>query len=195
MTSDKVSHIPRNFFTRETDIFGNTISENHKYEQFFWIENVVQQLMSACQYQYVDETCCLTTPSLAHGFHTQGRDEVLLDIDTRFSYLPKYKFYDVTHAHKIDEPIKLLVLDPPFFSIPISTFRKAVDVLTDSDYTTKIVIGFLKRDERLLMEAFNDYHIKLTNFKLEYSTIKPNKWVNFGLYSNIDLPGIKRVTK
>jgi hypothetical protein len=190
---DGLTHIPRNFFVEDKDIFGNTITENHKYEQFFWTENVVKQLLNACEYQYVEETCCLTTPSLAHGFHESGRDEVLLDIDERFKYLPKYKFYDVRNPHKIDDSIKLLIMDPPFFIVPIEQFRKAVDILTDSDYTTKIMIGFLKRDEKKLMEAFNDYKIKRTTFKLEYASIKQNKWSNFALYSNIDLPGIKRI--
>jgi len=159
----------------------------------FWTKNVVDKLVKACEYQFVEETCCLTTPSLAHGFYEADREETLLDIDTRFSYLPKYKYYDVRHPTKLDESFKLLILDPPFFVIPIECFKTAVDLLTNNDYSTKIIIGFLKREEKRFMEAFADYNIRLTNFKLEYASIKPNKWANFGLYSNVDLPGIKRI--
>ena len=37
------------------------------------------------------------------------------------------------------------------------------------------------------------YGISETSAKLEYAHIKQNKWRNFKLYSNIDLPGIKRI--
>eukprot|EP01034_Spumella_vulgaris_P029174 gene29174-36176_t len=55
------------------------------------------------------------------------------------------------------------------------------------------MIGFLKREERQLLEVFRDFNLKQTNFQLEYATVKPNKWKNYALYSNVDLPGIKRI--
>ncbi len=191
---DKITNVPKNFFVKEIrDVFDGELEEDHRYEQFFWTKNVVDKLVKACEYQFVEETCCLTTPSLAHAFHEADRDETLLDIDTRFSYLPKYKYYDVRSPTKLDESFKLLILDPPFFVVPIEKFKVAVDLLTNNDYSTKIIIGFLKREEKRFLEAFADYNVKLTNFKLEYASIKPNKWSNFGLYSNVDLIGMKRL--
>ena len=185
------SNIPKNFF--EPSVFVNGMDEKHEYEQFFWTQNVVDKLMDACKYQFVEKICCLTTPSLAHGFHDNDREEVLLDVDKRFSYLPKYKYYDVRDPYKMNESFELLVLDPPFYVVPIEQFKTAVDVLTGKNYETKLIIGFLKREEKRLMQAFKDYNIKKTGFKLEYAAIKPNKWDNFALYSNVDLPGIKRL--
>jgi len=86
-----------------------------------------------------------------------------------------------------------LVIDPPFFIIPIEQVKEAVDKITDNNYNTKIVIAFLKRAEKRLRTAFADYNLVPTKFKLQYASIKPNKWSNFVLYSNIDLPGIKRI--
>ncbi|VBB17982.1 N6-adenine methyltransferase [Yasminevirus sp. GU-2018] len=187
--------IPRNMFIKqEGNVFKDEIEEQHAWEQFFWTKNVVDRLMKACEYTYVEETCCLTTPSLAHSWHEQGRDEILLDIDKRFSYLPKFKYYDMRNPKDVDGSFRLLVLDPPFFLIPIEQVRKAVDVITKNNYDTKIIIAFLKRTERRLLEAFKEYNIRLTNFELQYASIKQNKWGNFGLYSNIDLPGIKRIS-
>ena len=57
-----------------------------------------------------------------------------------------------------------------------------VDILTKNNYCTKIIIGFIKREEKRLLEAFRDYNLKPTSFELEYSSIKPNKWRNFCLY-------------
>lgn len=182
-------NIPKNFF--KTDVFNNDLPERHEYEQFFWSKETVEKLIKACE--FIPECCCLTTPSLAVGFHNKGVERTLLDIDERFNFLPKFKYYDVRTPTKLNESFQIIVLDPPFFSVPIEEFRKAVDVITDKNYNTKIIIGFLKREENRLLQAFNDYNIKKTNFKLEYASIKPNKWDNFALYSNVDLPGIKKV--
>ena len=190
MTQNAITHVPTNFFVK--DVFNNNLPENHEYEQFFWTTNVVDKLIKSFEYDFVDETCCLTTPSLAVAMNNQGRDEVLLDIDSRFNFLPKYKYYDVRTPYGLDNNFKLLVLDPPFFVIPIEEFRKAVDILTKNNYSTKIIIAFIKREEKRLIEAFKEYNLKPTNFELEYSSIKPNKWRNFCLYSNVDMPGIKR---
>jgi hypothetical protein len=149
--------------------------------------------MKSFEYDFIDETCCLTTPSLAVGMSNNNRDEVLLDIDSRFDFLPKYKYYDVRTPYELDNNFRLLILDPPFFVVPIEEFRKAVDILTKHDYSTKLIIGFIKREEKRLMEAFKEYNLKPTNFELEYSSIKPNKWRNFCLYSNVDMMGIKRI--
>lgn len=174
-----------------TDIFGNGLSENKKkFEQFFWTIETVQRLVKSFEYTYMGERCCLTTPSLAHAWYIQGQDEVCLDIDERFQYLPKYHFYDVREPRKIEGEFRIIILDPPYFVVPIEEFRKAVDVITDHKYDTKII--FLKREEKRLLSAFDDYKLKPTKFPLEYASIKPSKWSNFCLYSNVDLPGIKR---
>ena len=185
------TNVPKNFF--EKDVFQTGMVEKHEYEQFFWTHNTVEKLMKACQFQYVEKTCCLTTPSLAHKWHVNGRDEVLLDIDRRFSYLPKFTYYDVFHPLKLPNEFRLLILDPPFFAVPIEQIRIAVDTITDSNFETKILIAFIKREELRLLKAFEHYKIKRTTFELEYASIKPNKWRNFAMYSNIDLPGIKRI--
>ena len=130
---------------------------------------------------------------MADAWHQQGRDEVLLDIDRRFEYLPKFRYFDARDPQKLDETFRLLILDPPFFATPIEVFRDAVDVLTGKDYSTKIILGFLVRGEKRMREAFKHYKLVPTRYPLQYPSIKPSKWRNFCLYSNIDLPGIKRI--
>lgn len=194
-TSTGATPIPKNLFRKDVleDVFGNKLQENHKWEQFFWTKQVVDKLVKSLKYTFIEETCCLATPSLAHEWHTDGRDETLLDIDKRFDYLPKFRYYDMTDADALDDNFRLLVIDPPFFLIPVEQVRKAVDVITDKNYNTKIIIAFLKRAEKRLRIAFAPYNLVPTKFKLEYASIKENKWSNFVLYSNIDLPGIKRI--
>ena len=49
------------------------------------------------------------------------------------------------------------------------------------------------RDEGHVKQAFGQFHLERTNFNLEYATVKPNRWDNYGWYSNTDLPMIKRL--
>jgi hypothetical protein len=193
-TEINITSIPRNFFvTSGNDIFRGKMNENHALEQFFWTKETVNKLLIACEYSFIKTTGCLMSPSLGHGMYEQCRDEKVLDIDTRFSYLPGYIQYDITNPKVLDENFKLLVLDPPFFLIPIEQIRDAVDVLTKKDYSTKIIIAFIVREEERLRKAFINYELYPTNLTPEYVSIKPNKWKNFRLYSNIDLPGLKRI--
>ena len=201
--------IPRNFFRTElrSDVFNGKVNENHKFEQFFWTADTVEALIGGLQYVYEEKTCCMTTPSLAHRWHELGRDEVLLDIDTRFSYLPKFHYFDIRNPTDLEAQstsgvtqnilgeahFRLLVLDPPFFAIPVEEIRRAVDYLTNGDFSTKIIIAWLLRAEKSLRVAFAPYNLVPTTFELQYASVKPNKWKNFVLYSNIDLPGIKRI--
>ena len=69
----------------------------------------------------------------------------------------------------------------------------ATNVITGNNFNTNIIIGFLRRYEYALLETFKPYGISETTVNLEYAHIKPNKWSNFALYSNVDLPGIRRI--
>ena len=66
-------------------------------------------------------------------------------------------------------------------------------MITNNNFKANIIIAYLVRFEYPLLETFAPYGISETSTPLEYSHIKPNKWRNFKLYSNIDLPGIKRI--
>ncbi len=66
-------------------------------------------------------------------------------------------------------------------------------MITKGNNKIKIIIAYLVRQEHALLKTFAKYGISETSTKLEYSGIKNNKWGNFALYSNVDLPGIKRI--
>lgn len=176
--------------SNSTSMFADGFKERYDLEQYFWSENTVKRLIESLE--FTENCCCLTTPSLAHGFYQIGREEVVLDIDTRFNYLPKFRYFDIRFPVEQDEEFRIIVLDPPFFYLSMETIYNAVVKLAKENFDTKIMIGFLKREENLLLRTFKKFNLKETNFKLEYSTVKPNKWKNYCLYSNVDLPNIKR---
>lgn len=174
---------PQNFFV-----------ERHDLEQYFWTESTVDRLKKAL-FHFYEECCCLTTPTLAHSWHLEGREEYLFDIDRRFEYLPKFRYFNLITPENVEETFEVIIFDPPFFYISMEKMYEAVCKIVKDNFKTKILIGFLKREERELMRYFGVFGIKPTNFLLEYATVKPNKWKNYCLYSNIDLPGIKRINK
>lgn len=187
--------IPRNFSSESTDdIFNGEIEENHDIEQYFWTSKIVQKLLDATQYNF-DQCCCFTSPSLAEAYHHTGNEQTLLDIDTCFQYLPRFERFDIKNPHVPSGAgdFQILVIDPPFFGITTDELFRATELITGGDHTTKIIIAYLIRYEHTLLKSFKKYGISETSAKLEYAGIKPNKWSNFALYSNVDLPGIKRI--
>lgn len=184
----------KNISTGDTrTMFENGFSERTDLEQYFWSTETVNKLVKSLE--YMENCCCLTTPSLGHGFHVSGREEVVLDIDRRFEYLPKFRYFDILYPNAIEnEVFRIIIMDPPFFYISMAQIYDAVMCITNGSTTnTKLMIGFLKREERQLLEVFHAFNLKQTTFQLEYATVKPNKWKNYALYSNVDLPGIKRI--
>jgi Probable N6-adenine methyltransferase len=177
--------VPRN-------MFANGFRERLDIEQYFWTESTVHLLMKALEFS--GDCCCMTTPTLANAFHMQGNDQLLLDIDRRWEVLPKFRYWDLLSPTSLagEDPFRIIIFDPPFFYIPMETLYKAVLAACDGDTTTKLLVGFLKREESELMRVFAPFQLKRTNFPLEYSSVKPNKWRNYCLYSNVDLPSIRR---
>ena len=172
-------------------MFADSFTERSDVEQYFWTEDTVMRLVKSLE--FVSNICCLTAPSLGVGLHTMGREETVLDIDTRFSYLPKFKYFDMRHPVELDDHFEMIIMDPPFFYIPLEVMRDAVLTITKGNTDVKLIIGFLKREEASLLRVFSDFKLKRTGFSLNYATVKGNKWGNYCLYSNVDLPGIKRV--
>ncbi|KAG0561877.1 hypothetical protein M758_9G115500 [Ceratodon purpureus] len=178
-------------------MFNDGFVERHDLEQYFWTTTTVSNLRRALSCD--PNLCCLATPSLAHAFHVEEpKQEVrLLDIDTRFSYLPGFRFWDIRRPEPLgeSETFRVVVFDPPFFYIPMAELYRAVLEVCKGDTKTKLLIGFLVREQASLLEVFKEFGLVRTKFVLEYAAVKSNKWRNYALYSNVDLPGIKRIRK
>ena len=71
----------------------------------------------------------------------------------------------------------------------------AIDVVAGDNKNMGLMMSFMTKDEKQTKQAFRRYNLQKTAFELEYGTVKPNRWENYGLYANVDLPMIKRVKK
>lgn len=180
-------------------MFAQGFQERHDLEQYFWTDKTVLQLVHALHSasNFNGHVCCLATPSLAQAFyiHQQYQVEALLDIDTRFQYLPGFRYFDLRFPTPCNDgdDFRIVVFDPPFFYIPLLTLFRAVEFVVRGDFSTKLMVGFLRREEASLLQTFAPFKLRRTKFVLEYATVKSNKWRNYCLYSNVDLPGIKRI--
>ena len=88
-----------------------------------------------------------------------------------------------------------VLFDPPFFYISLEQMSKAIQVLANGNRDIKLLMSFMTRDETKVKAAFKMFDLTKTMYKLEYATVEPNRWENYGLYSNVDLPMIKRLKK
>ena len=149
-------------------MFTKGFRERHDLEQYFWTEQTVNQIMKAVECEYEGTVCCLTTPSLAHAFYISGRSEVLLDIDLRFQYLPKFRYFDIQSPSASDaEDNRIIVFDPPFFYIPMEALFAAVRTICNHDFKRKLLVGFLAREEAALLTTFAPFNLTRTRFPLE----------------------------
>ena len=55
------------------------------------------------------------------------------------------------------------------------------------------MISFMLKDEQRVKQAFSAFNLERTTLELEYATVGPNRWANYALWSNTDIPMIKRV--
>jgi len=128
MISASETNIPANYLARRDDV-SCRFAERHDLEQYFWTSKTVAGIQHALQYH--DDIYCLTTPTLAHAYHVDENDQVLLDKDERFRYLPRFRRFEMLDPQPDpDEDFSIIVVDPPFFYIPMSQIRESVLTVT-----------------------------------------------------------------
>lgn len=57
------------------------------------------------------------------------------------------------------------------------------------------MISFPTKDEQRVKTAFHAFGLEKTSLELEYATVGPNRWSNYVLFANTDIPMIKRIKK
>ena len=174
-------------------VLSGAVREGRDLEQYFWTRGTVLRLLEALAIVEEGRVCCLATPALANAFWaSQARAERCLDIDAGLTFLPKFTRWDMRAPTPPPESgYWVVVVDPPFFYIPMQQIFEAVVVACGGDFSTKLLFGFLARQERQLLHWFAPFGLRRTKFAMEYEHVKPNKWRNYALYSNVSLPGIR----
>ena len=140
--------------------------------------------------------CLVCAPTLAKAFYERlGLKITICDIDERFKDLPGFKYFDLQAPIPFENEFEYILFDPPFFYISLDQMSKAIQVLSNGNKNMKLLMSFMIRDEAHVKQSFKMFNLERTQYQLEYATVKPNRWDNYGLYANVDLPMIKRMKK
>ncbi len=118
----------------------------------------------------------------------------LLDIDDRFEYLPGFRHFDLNNETDATNhgPFQMILFDPPYFGLEMQGMLRVIQSLSKDSPSCHLLVCFRRREEHILLRAFESLHLRPTNFAIEYARVKSTKWTNYGLYANCDLIGIKR---
>jgi len=168
--------------------------EIKEWEQYFFTEKVLLDIIDALEFE--ENILCLCTPAVADAFWRIKQKKIIcLDIDKRFTYLPGFIYFDILKPHKIDFKPNVIIVDPPFFKLNLVDLYNTIDFLTEKDRSTKLIFAFVKREQKFLLYNFNSYNIQLTKYKLEYRSVDPTKWDNYGIYTNYEFKKMKFLDK
>lgn len=160
------------------------IDEKHEREQYFFNEPTIEKLSG-----FVSEfknPALLCMPMIGKRLHQQRKHVRTLDIDERFSDLQGFRLWSIWRPERLDETFDLIAVDPPFFSVSLSQLFSAVRLLANFDFSSKIMISYLKRRENALLGTFHMFGLKPTGYKPGYRTIKNCDRNEIEFYANFE---------
>jgi hypothetical protein len=128
------------------------ISEDHRYEQFFYDEATTQQL-----YQLVDQherPLLLCNPSLAVLAEKKSKPYLLLDRDTRFDFLSGYRPFSLMEPYLITNfDFDAVFIDPPFANVTPNQVARCLKLLGADK--VPLYVAYNARREDSLLSAMN----------------------------------------
>lgn len=163
--------------------------ELHKNEQYFFDDETLKILSNLIEDIDLYPVCCLCTPLLGKKLLDIGVIPAyvdILDIDDRFSNLTSFIHYDIRRPAHINYIYRLIVCDPPFFSVSLSQLFNTIYRLSGYDFNRKIFISYLKRRESAILGTFSKFNLKPTGFYPKYQTVDTNDRNKIEFYSNIE---------
>lgn len=128
------------------------VSEDHRYEQFFYDEGTTQQL-----YQLVDlyeRPLLLCNPSLAVMAERKSKPYLLLDRDTRFDFLSGYRPFSLMEPYLItDFDFDVVLIDPPFANVTPEQVARCLRLMGADK--VPLFVAYNSRREEALLNAMN----------------------------------------
>lgn len=132
------------------------IEEDHAYEQFFYHENSQRRLFKIVQ--QFEKPLLMCNPSLAVMAEEEGHDYMLLDRDTRFKFLKKYREFSLLEPFLVPPSYKYdaIFIDPPFANVTPKQLAKCLKMMApNSDRASvPVYVGYNSDREEELIEAF-----------------------------------------
>lgn len=162
------------------------MQELHENEQYFFSEETLEEFSDLLE--PFQNPCILCAPTLAQRLQERvgARKKIrALDIDTRFeTSLPGFQLWNLYKPTHIDENFDVIFCDPPFFNCSLSQLFSAIRVLSNFDYSQRIMICYLLRREQAILGTFAKFSIAATGMFPSYKTVQQSERNVIQLYSN-----------
>lgn len=150
---------------------GRAMDELHENEQYFFTRATTHAVADiAARFA---APCCLCAPTVGRELARRGVNVTVLDIDTRFADVTGFVHFDALAPHWLAQRFDLIVCDPPYFTVPLSTLARTVRRLAHFDPTQKLLVSTLDRRARAFARAFRGFGLAPTGERPEYETVTP----------------------
>lgn len=159
--------------------------ENHQREQYFFDEETLRTLGDLVE--SFSRPCCLCAPMIGRELHRRRRSVRVLDVDRRFADLPGFVEWDIYRPRRLDEEFDVILCDPPFFNVSLSTLFKAIRLLCHFDLTRKVMISYPRRRADAVVKVFAPFDLRPTGCKPGYLTVQKCEKNDIEFFANWDL--------
>jgi Probable N6-adenine methyltransferase len=167
------------------------VHEDHQREQYFFDPPTLDHLADFVA-GYVNPAC-VCAPMLGRALADRGVDVAVLDIDTRFADLPRFREFNVGRPVPTGESYGLIVCDPPFFTVSLSTLFGALRMLAGYDFEQPLLIGYLARRAAALTGTFHRFGLVDTGYEPGYLTVQPVERNRIRFYGNLGANAHRRL--
>ena len=151
--------------------------EDHQAEQYFFAPDELDRLCAFITAGGWRRVACLCAPMLGSVL-TERMPEVeatILDRDQRFAHLPGFVDYNIGRPPHLEQRFDLIVCDPPFFTVSLSTLFAAVRTLAHNDFTQPLLLSYLARRAGNVVGTFAPFGLTSTGAEVTYLTVQASE--------------------
>jgi len=160
------------------------VYERHENEQYFFDEATLEALASFVS--GFAAPCCVCAPMLGQRLAERGRSVRILDIDTRFSGVRGFQFFDLLRPEWLGEEFDLVLCDPPFYNVSLSRLFAAVRVVCRNDFTQPVMISYLVRRSAAILGTFAPFALAASGFRPTYQTVENVRRNDIEFFTNLE---------
>jgi hypothetical protein len=165
--------------------------ENHAHEQYFFNEPTLQALSEFLM--GFETPCCICAPLLGKTLADKNKNVRVLDIDSRFSAVPGFVYYDIYKPRWLGEEFDIIVCDPPFFNVSLSQLFHAIRMLSLFNFSQPLLLTYLTRRSSSILGTFQKFLLKPTGFFPGYQTVRKIEKNEIELYSNLEKEYVEKM--
>lgn len=167
------------------------VSEDHRFEQFFYDESSTRRLLKVAT--SFERPLLVCNPSLAVAAEERGDvDYLLLDRDERFDFLKGYRRFDLAAPHLAPPSFRYdaVFVDPPYANVtPAGLARCLAAVAPDAARArVPVYVGYNSEREDELVSAFREHYAGPPlerKWRLRYRTVPAETEEKIWLYGPV----------